>query len=161
MAKIRVYELARDLNLENKILLSKLNDLDISVKSHMSALDDDTVAIIRQQLFGKKEASIEETRIKPTVIRRRKKIVKVEAAPEPTPEASDAAEKPLEEVSEKTEPVEESEAAESAAEAVEAEAVQGQPADEAVADAKAAQPDVLVEQKPKKAGKKGATAKVG
>ena len=75
MAKIRVYELARDLNLENKILLDKLNDLDISVKSHMSALDDDTVAIVRQQLFGKKEESIEETRIKPTVIRRRKKIV--------------------------------------------------------------------------------------
>ena len=151
MAKIRVYELARDLNLENKILLDKLEDLDISVKSHMSALDDDTVAIIRQQLFGKKEASIEETRIRPTVIRRRKKIVTVEAAPEPTPEASDAAAKPLEEVPEKTDPVEESEAAEAVGE----EAIQGQPADEAVAEAKAAQPDVLVEQKPKKAGKKG------
>jgi translation initiation factor IF-2 len=150
MAKIRVYELARDLNLENKILLNKLDDLDISVKSHMSALDDDTVAIIRQQLFGKKEASIEETRIKPTVIRRRKKIVTVEAAPEPAPEASDAAEKPLEEVPEKTDPVEESEAAEAVGE----EAIQGQPADEAVAEAKAAQPDVVVEQKPKKAGKK-------
>jgi len=150
MAKIRVYELARDLNLENKILLNKLDDLDISVKSHMSALDDDTVAIIRQQLFGKKEASIEETRIKPTVIRRRKKIVTVETAPEPTPEASDAAEKPLEEVPEKTDPVEESEAAEAVGE----EAIQGQPADEAVAEDQAAQPDVLVEQKPKKAGKK-------
>ena len=52
MAKIRVYELARDLNLENKILLSKLYDLDICVKCHMSALDDDTVAIIKHQLFG-------------------------------------------------------------------------------------------------------------
>jgi len=149
MAKIRVYELARDLNLENKILLEKLDALDISVKSHMSALDDDTVAIIRQQLFGKTEASIEETRIKPTVIRRRKKIVKVEATPEPTPEASDAAEKPLEEVPEKTEPVEESEA-------VEAEAIQDQqPADEAVAEAEAAPPGVIVEQKPSKAAKKG------
>ena len=69
MAKIRVYELARDLNLENKILLSKLNDLDIAVKSHMSALDDDTVAQIRQQLFGKKEETIEETRVRPTVRR--------------------------------------------------------------------------------------------
>ena len=82
MAKIRVYELARDLNLENKILLSKLNDLDISVKSHMSALDDDTVDIIKQQLFGKKAETVEETRIKPTVIRRRKKVT-VEVAPEP------------------------------------------------------------------------------
>ena len=40
-------------------------------------------------------------------------------------------------------------------EAVEAEAIQDQPADEAVAEAKVAPPDVLVEQKPKKAGKKG------
>ena len=99
MAKTRVYELARDLNLTNKILLSKLNDLDISAKSHMSALDDDTVARLRQQLFGKKEETIEETRIKPTVIRRRKKKVTVEAAPEPTLELQelDAAEKPAEE----------------------------------------------------------------
>ena len=83
MAKTRVYELARDLNLTNKILLSKLNDMDISVKSHMSALDDATVDIVKQQLFGKKEETIEETRIRPTVIRRRKKKVPVEAAPKP------------------------------------------------------------------------------
>jgi translation initiation factor IF-2 len=111
MAKIRVYELARDLNLENKILLSKLNDLDISVKSHMSALDDDAVARVRQQLFGKKEETIEETRIKPTVIRRRKKKVTVEAPPpeppadaEPIaePEVSETAEMPVEDVPETT-----------------------------------------------------------
>ncbi len=86
MAKMRVYELARDLNLTNKILLSKLNDMDIAVKSHMSALDDDTVATIKKQLFGKKEETIEETRIRPTVIRRRKKKVTVEPVPEPIPE---------------------------------------------------------------------------
>ncbi len=83
---MRVYELARDLNLTNKILLSKLNDMDIAVKSHMSALDDDTVATIKKQLFGKKEETIEETRIRPTVIRRRKKKVTVEPVPEPIPE---------------------------------------------------------------------------
>ena len=160
MAKIRVYELARDLNLENKILLDKLNDLDISVKSHMSALDDDTVALIRQQLFGKKAEAIEETRIKPTVIRRRKKVT-AEAAPEPTaePEASDAAEKPVEEVPEKPEPVDESAAAEGAPETIEEEAAEAQPAEEAVAEAKiepaeAAKTEVLKEEKTKKAAKK-------
>jgi translation initiation factor IF-2 len=156
MAKIRVYELARDLNLENKILLSKLQDLDISVKSHMSALDDDTVAIVRQQLFGKKEETIEETRVKPTVIRRRKKVT-IEAAPEPTPEpeASDAAEMPLEEAPEETEPVEEGPAAEEAPEeAVEAEAVQASSADEAVAEAKVEPPEKLEGKAPKKVVKK-------
>ncbi len=86
MAKTRVYELARDLNLTNQILLSKLNDLDISVKNHMSSLDDEAVAKVKTVIFGKKEESIEETRIKPTVIRRRRKKVTVEVAPEPTPD---------------------------------------------------------------------------
>ena len=170
MAKIRVYELARDLNLENKILLSKLNDLDISVKSHMSALDDDTVAIIKQQLFGKKAETIEETRVKPTVIRRRKKVT-VDVAPEPKvePEASDAAEKPVEEIPEKVEPVEESPVAEDAPEtveavSVEAEAVQEKPAEKAVVEAKAEPVEVAKDEKTtkvvKKKVKKGDSAKI-
>ncbi len=47
MEKIRIYELARDLNMENKILLEKIGEMDIPVKSHMSSLDDEAVAIIR------------------------------------------------------------------------------------------------------------------
>ena len=160
MAKIRVYELARDLNLENKILLSKLSDLDISVKSHMSALDDDTVDIIKQQLFGKKAETVEETRIKPTVIRRRKKVT-VEVAPEPTaePEVSDAAEEPVEEIPAIAEPVEETPVAEDAPEAV-----QEQPAEEAVVEAKAEPEEVAKDKKTtkvvKKKGKKEISAKI-
>ena len=86
MAKKRIYELARDLNMTNKLLLDKLSALDISVKSHMSSLDDDTVAKVKVAIFGKKEETIEETRIKPTIIRRRKKTVKIEVAPEPSSE---------------------------------------------------------------------------
>ncbi|MGD9079991.1 MAG: translation initiation factor IF-2 [Desulfobacterales bacterium] len=98
MARLRVYELARDLNMTNKVLLEKLGDLDISVKSHMSALDDDIITKIKSSFFStpQKEETIEETRIKPTVIRRRRKKVKVEvsATPEVEPEAADdAAEK--------------------------------------------------------------------
>ena len=89
MAKTRVYELARDLNLTNQILLSKLDELDISVKSHMSSLDDEAVAKVRTVIYGKKEESIEETRIKPTVIRRRRKIVPVEVVAEPTPDKAE------------------------------------------------------------------------
>ena len=73
MAKLRVYELARDLNMTNKVLLEKLDDLDISVKSHMSSLDDDIIDKIKSSFFSapEKEETIEETRIKPTVNRRR------------------------------------------------------------------------------------------
>jgi len=164
MAKTRVYELARDLNLTNQILLSKLNDLDISVKSHMSALEDDVVVSIKQQLFGKKEETIEETRIKPTVIRRRKKNVTVKPAAESTPEsqASDDAELPAEEVPEKTEPVIASETT-TAAEMqageeitpVAEEAAPVQPENAADAEAEIVQPEVPKGKKPKKGAKKG------
>ena len=95
MARLRVYELARDLNMTNKVLLEKLGDMDISVKSHMSALDDEIIDKIKSSFFStkEKEETIEETRIKPTVIRRRRKKVKVEVAatPEAEPEKTDEA----------------------------------------------------------------------
>jgi translation initiation factor IF-2 len=83
-----VYELARDLNMTNKVLLEKLDDLDISVKSHMSTLDDDMIAQIKSSFFStpEKKETIEETRIKPTVIRRRRKKVKVKVSAKPDAE---------------------------------------------------------------------------
>jgi translation initiation factor IF-2 len=80
MAKIRVYELARELNMTNKVLIEKMGQLGVSVKSHMSSLEDETVAQVKGTLFGKPAEKVEETRIKPTVIRRRRKKV---VAPEP------------------------------------------------------------------------------
>ncbi len=75
MAKIRVYELARNLNMKNKELLDKLEEMKITVRSHMSSLDDDTVAEIKSNLRAKKKPdTVEVTRVRPTVIRRRKKI---------------------------------------------------------------------------------------
>ena len=81
MTNMRVYELARDLNMTNKLLLSKLGEMDIEVKSHMSSLDDETIAKVNLELFGKKEETIVETRIKPTVRRRRRKKAQIEVAP--------------------------------------------------------------------------------
>jgi translation initiation factor IF-2 len=72
----------------NKILLEKLGAMDIAVKSHMSSLDEATVDRVKSSIFGEKPEAIEETRVKPTVIRRRKKIVKAKPAPEPAPESS-------------------------------------------------------------------------
>ncbi|CCO09424.1 translation initiation factor IF-2 [Desulforamulus hydrothermalis] len=43
MAKKRVHELAKELNIENKDLINKLIELGIQVKSHMSALEDSDV----------------------------------------------------------------------------------------------------------------------
>ena len=84
MAKVRVYELARELNLENKALLEKIEEIGIEVKSHMSSLDETVIEQIKQSLFGTKdpEEIVEDKRIKPDVIRRRRKLVKTPIEPE-------------------------------------------------------------------------------
>ena len=87
MAKIRVYELARELNLTNKALMEKLTGLNITVASHMSTMDDDAVQRVKAALFGKKGAAVEEKRVKSTVIRRRKKVTEVQAEEAPETEA--------------------------------------------------------------------------
>nr|WP_320016461.1 translation initiation factor IF-2 [uncultured Desulfobacter sp.] len=72
MAKVRVYELAKDLNMTNKQLLEKLKELEIDAKSHMSALGNSDVAAVKQNLSGKKKRSNNEVKVRPSVIRRRK-----------------------------------------------------------------------------------------
>ena len=52
--------------------------MDISAKSHMSSLDDESVAKIKADLFGKKAETVTETRVTSTLIRRRTKTVRVE-----------------------------------------------------------------------------------
>ncbi|WP_320043828.1 translation initiation factor IF-2 [uncultured Desulfobacter sp.] len=71
MAKVRVYELAKDLNMTNKQLLEKLKELGIDAKSHMSALGNSDVAAVKQNLLGKKKRS-NEVKVRPSVIRRRR-----------------------------------------------------------------------------------------
>jgi translation initiation factor IF-2 len=87
MAKIRVYELARDLNMTNQALLDKIRSMNIDVKSHISSLDDDTVKKIKAGIQGQVAIpeDVEETRVKPTIIRRRKVVVQAEAEPKPEP----------------------------------------------------------------------------
>jgi translation initiation factor IF-2 len=110
MAKIRIYELARDLNMTNKTLLEKIRDMDIEVKSHMSSIDDETEARIRGKILGSPVKEVEETRIKPTLIRRRKKRVRpkpveieTSAEPELRPEKIDVKDQTPEKILEEKE----------------------------------------------------------
>jgi translation initiation factor IF-2 len=71
MPKKRVYELAKELGLENKDLIAHLELIGITVKSHSSSLEDDEVERIKNELLAKEPKQIVEQRIKSTVIRRR------------------------------------------------------------------------------------------
>jgi len=83
MAKIRVYELAKELLMENKALVDLIREIGIEIKSHSSSLTDEQISLIKGHLKGTKSLVVEEQRIKSTLIRRRRKIVEVEPVIEP------------------------------------------------------------------------------
>ena len=53
MAKIRVHELAKEYDVPAKEVMSFLSGHNIEVASHMSTLEDDAVAMVRNK-YGKK-----------------------------------------------------------------------------------------------------------
>ncbi len=79
MTRIRVHELAKEFNMDNKDLIDRIAKLGILVKNHMSTLTDPQVLKIRQQFTEAKSERVEEKRIGREVIRRRKRV---EAQPE-------------------------------------------------------------------------------
>ena len=84
MAKIRVYELATKLGLDNKEIVDKLNQAGIEVKNHMSALEEEVALKFESSQSHQAEAApvdetvevkVNEERIGSGLIRRRRKTV--------------------------------------------------------------------------------------
>ena len=100
MTRIRVHELARELNMENKDLIDRIEKLGIQVKNHMSTLTDSAVLKIRQQFSEVRPGSekVEEKRIGREVIRRRKRV-ELQQEPE-APWAPPVEEQPVQAVEE-------------------------------------------------------------
>ena len=55
MAKVKVYELAKELNIGSKEIINFLSEKNIKVTSHMNNLEDSSIELVRSQ-YGKKEA---------------------------------------------------------------------------------------------------------
>ncbi|MBN1956603.1 MAG: translation initiation factor IF-2 [Desulfuromonadales bacterium] len=90
MGKVRVYELAKKMGLENKDLLAKLAEAGVDATSHSSSLSAEDLQKL-EALTNPPEEKIEEARIKPGLIRRRRTVVRKpveEAAPEPAAEVA-------------------------------------------------------------------------
>ncbi len=85
MIKVRVYEVARELGLDNRELVGKIASLGIQVRNHMSALEPAEVDRIRRALDKDKQSNQVEERIRPTVVRRRTVGGSVAPSPAPTP----------------------------------------------------------------------------
>jgi translation initiation factor IF-2 len=74
MGRMRVHELAKELNMNNKELLDRLVKLGILVKNHMSTLTESAVLKVRQQFSEGRAETVEQTRVTRGVIRRRKRV---------------------------------------------------------------------------------------
>ncbi len=74
MGRMRVHELAKELNMNNKDLLDRIMKLGIQAKNHMSTLTESAVLKIRQQFSENRTETVEQTRVTRGVIRRRKKV---------------------------------------------------------------------------------------
>lgn len=99
MGKVRVYELAKDMGLENKDLLAKLGEAGIDVASHSSSLTEEDLRKFKD-FINPPVQKIEEARIKPGIIRRRRTVVR-----EPVEEKSEVVEEVAsEETSDEIEP---------------------------------------------------------
>jgi translation initiation factor IF-2 len=161
-AKIRVYELAREIGVPNKELISKIRALGLEVNNHMSSLDSDEVGRVKRSLEKDRIDNTVTKRLSKTVLRRRSKksdtpaaaeaasaeVVEVaEPQPEPEPAPKKTVAKRRKKVEETPEPVE------VAAPTPEPEVVEAKP--EPVVEAKP-EPEV-VEAKPTPKKKKKAT----
>jgi translation initiation factor IF-2 len=94
MSKIRAYKLAEELGIDRNEFVEKAKAFGIELKSAMAQLEDDQAQFLREKLGGVPAQSVVQQTVEAEggrkVIRRRR--VKVEAPPEPQPEALVAAE---------------------------------------------------------------------
>jgi len=79
VVKTRVHDLAAEFGVAPEQLLNMLKDMNIFVRSHLSALENDQVSAIRVRWEREKRKSAEE----PTARKGRRKAVKAEPAPAP------------------------------------------------------------------------------
>ncbi|MGD8861242.1 MAG: translation initiation factor IF-2 [Myxococcales bacterium] len=94
MNKTRVYEVARELGMENRELLTKLASLGIQVRNHMSSIDVADAERVKRSLEKDKQQNVVEERIRPTVVRRRVKKKPPAEAPAAEAKAEETPAKP-------------------------------------------------------------------
>ena len=89
MAKIKIYEIAKELNVDNKSIIDAANKMGLTVKSHLSAIEEDEAKKIRDT-FTPKAAVKEEKKVKsnnneiargPVIIRREVIVNEEKATP--------------------------------------------------------------------------------
>ena len=85
MAKTRIYELARELDIESKDVLEAAKELGFEVKTASSGLDDEQVVAVKAALGGSETVTETEPEPEPEPAPEPEPVVEPEPAPEPEP----------------------------------------------------------------------------
>ena len=86
MSKVRVYEVAKQLNMDQKTLVALFQSMGLGdVRNHMSAVESDVVERVKRHLERQKAPEVVEERIRPTVVKRRARGAESEAGVPSTP----------------------------------------------------------------------------
>ena len=88
MSKMRVYEVARDLAMDNKALVALFQSVGVTdVRNHMSAVLPEQIDRVKRHLERQSGQKASEERIRPTVVKRRARPDGSESSPPPAEEA--------------------------------------------------------------------------
>lgn len=83
MAKIRIYDIAKELNVSSKDILARLSEIGVEAKTHSSSVTEDVVERLKE--FFKKDTGVE-VKEKPSVFKEEeKRVVKKREAEAPKP----------------------------------------------------------------------------
>src|SRR5579859_7095339 len=88
MSKVRVYEVAKQLNLDPKAVVSLFQAVGINeVRNHMSSVEPEAVERVKRHLEKQKTHDVVEERIRPGVLKRRA-VAKPGVVPDAPPSAA-------------------------------------------------------------------------
>ena len=78
MAKVKIHEIAKEMNLTSKEIIDKANELGIDVKSHLSSIEEEQAKVIKEKLrgnsnSGKKTDKIDDASSDKKLIKEKKK----------------------------------------------------------------------------------------
>ncbi len=91
MSKVRVYEVAKQMNVEPKALVSMFQAIGVSeVRNHMSSVDPEMVERLKRHLDKQKNHDVVEERIRPTVVKRRSVAKAADPSAATLPQARDS-----------------------------------------------------------------------
>ena len=76
MAKMRVHELAKELEIESKVIVEFLKGTEHEVKSAQSGVEDDVQALVRQKFSKKTESPAAEKKVEDQFFKLRVKLTR-------------------------------------------------------------------------------------